>query len=269
MKATVLAAFDGNKKILIQTDSSQSGVLCCIMQDNKPISYASRSLTETEKQWAQIEKEMNAILYACTKFHNYIYGRRITVHTDHKPIVSIMNKEYNKIKNNRLKRIKTKLSIYDLEVKYLDYIKDDISINDVVHSINSEKIQFSDEKLLQFQKETTNDPCLNKVKLYYNNNWPSDKTKLPFKGELYNFWKFRNDITVNNNLIYLDARLIVPFKLRALILELLHETHIGMTKTIKRARSYYYWPNMANDIENFISVHCVPGIKVKNLKNPY
>lgn len=69
MSAPVLTTFDGNEKIVIQTDSSQSGVGCCIMQDNKPISYASRSLTETEKQWAQIEKEMNAILYACTKFH--------------------------------------------------------------------------------------------------------------------------------------------------------------------------------------------------------
>jgi len=155
----------------------------------------------------------------------------------------------------------------------IDYIfkniKYDISINDVVHSFNSEKIQFSDEKLLQFQKETINHPCLKKVRLYYNNNWPSDKTKLPLKRELYKFWKFRNDITVSNNLIYLNDRFIVPFKLRAFILELLHETHIGMTKTVKRARYYYYWPNMATDIENFISVHCVPDIKVKNLKSPY
>lgn len=54
---------------------------------------------------------MNAILFSCTKFHEFIYGRKVTVYTDHKPIVSIMGKEYNKIKNNRLKRIKTKLSI--------------------------------------------------------------------------------------------------------------------------------------------------------------
>lgn len=48
---------------------------------------------------------MNAKLFSCTKLDEFIYGKKITLYTDHKPIVPIMNKEYNKIKNNRLKII--------------------------------------------------------------------------------------------------------------------------------------------------------------------
>lgn len=73
--------------------------------------------------------------------------------------------------------------------------KDDISMNDVLHSIDSEKLQFSNEKLIQFQTETINDLCLNKVLYYYMNNWPNDKSKLTFKDDLVNYWKFRNEIT--------------------------------------------------------------------------
>lgn len=90
-----------------------------MLQNKQPVAYASCSLTTNEIQWAQIEKEMAAILFACNKFHKYIYGRHVIVHSDHKPIVSIMLKDFEKIKNNRLKRIKTKLAVYDIEVKYL------------------------------------------------------------------------------------------------------------------------------------------------------
>jgi hypothetical protein len=46
---------------------------CCLLQEGKPISFASRSLTETEVGYAQIEKEMLSILFATRKFHNYTY----------------------------------------------------------------------------------------------------------------------------------------------------------------------------------------------------
>ena len=62
------------------------------MQEGKPISYASKSLTPSEIKYAQIEKEMLAILFGCKHFHHYIYGREICVQTDHKPLVSIMQK---------------------------------------------------------------------------------------------------------------------------------------------------------------------------------
>ena len=97
IKSPTLKTFDVNKDITIQTDASKYGLGCCVMQDGKPISFASRSMTETEINYPQIDKEMLAIVFSCTKFHNYIYGRKVNVVTDHQPLVSIMKKELNKI----------------------------------------------------------------------------------------------------------------------------------------------------------------------------
>jgi hypothetical protein len=56
------------------------------MQDGHPITYASRSLTQTECSYAQIEKELLAIVFAMERFENYIYSRHVTVESDHKPL---------------------------------------------------------------------------------------------------------------------------------------------------------------------------------------
>ena len=55
------------------------------MQDGAPITFASRAPTYCETQYAQIEKDMLAIVFACEKFAHYIYGKLVTVQSDHKP----------------------------------------------------------------------------------------------------------------------------------------------------------------------------------------
>lgn len=64
------------------------------MQNGLPVSYASRSLTETEKMYSQIEKEYLGICFATQKFHEYIYGRIVNVYTDHKPLIAISKRTY-------------------------------------------------------------------------------------------------------------------------------------------------------------------------------
>jgi len=147
---------------------------------------------------------MAAILCAFHKFHEYIYGRYVLVHSDHKPLVSIMLKDFDKIKNNRFRRIKTKLAVYDIQVQYLpgkemfiadylsrDYIDsdkvDNESINDYVHVINTKNVEFSNDKLEEFKNKNKSDPVLGNVMEYYMSNWPVDKTKLPNLDELRYF----------------------------------------------------------------------------------
>ena len=62
------------------------------MQDGHPVAYASRSLTPTEVQYAQIEKELLAIVFAMEKFETYLYGRKVLVESDHKPLEAIFKK---------------------------------------------------------------------------------------------------------------------------------------------------------------------------------
>ena len=81
----VFAYFDPHKDTVLQVDASKYGLGATLLQEGKPISYASKSLTPSEINYAQIEKEMLAILFGCKHFHHYIYGREICVQTDHKP----------------------------------------------------------------------------------------------------------------------------------------------------------------------------------------
>ena len=103
---------------MIQADASQYGLGACLLQRGKPVAYASRSLSSNEINYAQIEKELLAIVFACAKFHYYIYGFKTTVHSDHKPLEAIFKKPLHQA-SPRLKRMLLRLQKYDLKIKYI------------------------------------------------------------------------------------------------------------------------------------------------------
>ena len=72
---------------------SSRGLGAVLLQDNKPVAFASKSLTETECRYANIERELLAVVYSCERFHTYIYGSNFVVETDHKPlqVISLKN----------------------------------------------------------------------------------------------------------------------------------------------------------------------------------
>ena len=90
--APVLCYFDPRKTSTIQADASKHGLGACLLQQGKPTAYASRSLTSSESNYAQIEKELLVIVFAFEKFHQFIYGFPTKVHSDHKPLESIVTK---------------------------------------------------------------------------------------------------------------------------------------------------------------------------------
>lgn len=90
--APVLAFYDPAKKLVLQTDASKSGLGAALLQDGKPLAYASRALTSTEERYAQIEKEALSIVFGLERFHQYTFGRTTIVENDHKPIEAIVKK---------------------------------------------------------------------------------------------------------------------------------------------------------------------------------
>lgn len=90
----MLAYFDPHKEVTVQVDASKNGLGATIMQEGRPGAYASKLLNSTEQNYAQIEKELYAVLFGCRRFHVYIYiyGGHITVESDHKPLESILRK---------------------------------------------------------------------------------------------------------------------------------------------------------------------------------
>ena len=116
-QAPVLRYFDPKLQLQLQSDASQHGLGACLMQAGQPIAYASRALTETETQYAQIEKEMLSIVFGLERFEQYAYGRKVTVETDHKPLESIFRKSILSAPK-RLQRMLLRLERFDLVVQY-------------------------------------------------------------------------------------------------------------------------------------------------------
>lgn len=264
LKSNILVPFDVNKELVVQCDASQSGLGCCLLQDNKPISFASRSLTDAECNYSQIEKEMLSIVFACNKFSFYTYGRPIKVVNDHKPLLGIMKKQIHKIASAKLQRMRLKLLNFDIilehapgkTIQLADYLSrymvnngekgEDLTITEAILSIN-----VSDERKQEIQRETENDELLREIKKFCKSGWPNHQSKCP--APLKYYYKLRNDILLDDDILFFGERVIIPKSMRKFMLDKLHEPHFGITKTRLRAQELVFWPCINNEIEQMIS----------------
>ena len=98
-------------------DVSNSGLGAVLLQEGKPVACASRSLTSTEKNYAITEKELLAVLFGCERFHQYIYGNKTLVESDHKPLESVMKKPLPRAPA-RLQRMLLHPQRYDFQLSY-------------------------------------------------------------------------------------------------------------------------------------------------------
>ena len=190
----ILRYYNLKEEVTLQCDASQSGLGAALIQNGQPVAFASRALTPMETQYAQIEKELLAIVYACDLFDAYIYGRdTVHVETDHKPLESIMLKPLNSAPK-RLQRMLLKLQKYNLQVKYKKekgekmFLADTLScaylpeVNTCEVAQNLEKVDhtnslaLSDDRLLQLKHASANDPVLQVLRETIRCGWPESKS---------------------------------------------------------------------------------------------
>ena len=89
---TTLAYYDRSQPLTIHTDASEYGLRAALLQHNRPIAFTSKTLTDVETRYANIEQECLSVVFGLEKFHTYIHGRHITVYNDHKPLEMITRK---------------------------------------------------------------------------------------------------------------------------------------------------------------------------------
>ena len=92
---TLLVHYEGSRELRLACDASSYGlgaVISHVMDDGRkrPIAYVSRTLSFSERNYAQIERETLAIVFGVKKIHQFLYGRRFTMITDHKPLLAIL-----------------------------------------------------------------------------------------------------------------------------------------------------------------------------------
>ena len=111
-KPPVLQFFDLAKKVVLSVDTSKVGLGAVCLREGSPVAYDYRVMSDVESRYAQIEKELLASLFAGTKFHDFTYGNKVVIETDHKTLITIVKKPLHAAPA-RLQRMLLQLQRYD------------------------------------------------------------------------------------------------------------------------------------------------------------
>ena len=118
IKAHVLAYYNPQKETVLQTDTSIKGLGACLLQEEKPVYFASKALTETQRRYIAIEIKSLAVAWAVEKFHHFLYGCHFMFETDQKPLEAILSRSVNQ-GTLRLQCILIRTLPYNFTVKYI------------------------------------------------------------------------------------------------------------------------------------------------------
>ena len=268
MSTPVLRYYNLNEEVTLQCDASQSGLGAAMMQNGQPVAYASRALSEVETRYAQIEKELLAVVFACDHFDAYIYGRsRINIETDHKPLESIVLKPLHNAPQ-RLQRMLLKLQKYNLQWKYKKgttmFLADTLSrahlpdvgacdiasnLEGIDHTTDT-LLAVSKDRLLQIKHASSDDPVLQILRETIQQGWPENKRNVPTCIRAYDF---RDELTIQDQLVFKGSRVVIPVALRREMMAMVHASHIGIEGSIRRARDSLYWPRMNAELREYVS----------------
>ena len=95
VRAPVLAYYNPQKETVLQTDASTKGLGACLLQDEKPIYFTSKALTEMQRGYVAIEIESLTVAWAVEKCHHFLYSCHFILKTDQKPLKAILSRSLN------------------------------------------------------------------------------------------------------------------------------------------------------------------------------
>ena len=289
--------------LIVAADASPTGIGGVLLQrapdgQTKAVFHMSKTLDKAQQNYSQIEKEALALVSAVERFRKFIYGRHFILQTDHRPLLALFKTSNTKGLDtrsaNRLKRWALRLIGFDFDIEYIrtenfgqadalsrliQEVRQDSSdpdLEEVVASLQEEEeeflqviqesTQFSQITFEQLQKATLKDGILAEVIDRLQNGWLKSDSK---DKELLPYFHRQENMTVLDNVLVSDDRVVIPQSFRSAVLKKLHLAHPGIRRMMQLARRYFYWPAMHNDIENFVKncYHC-SQVSAAPLKEP-
>ena len=280
--SSVLVHYDTDLPLVLAADASSYGVGAVISHrlpsgEEKPIAFASRTLTRSEENYAQLEKEALALVFGVKKFHQFLYGRQFTLLTDHKPLTIILGSHIGipPLAAARMQRWALLLSAYQYDIRYRQSEchgnADALSRLPIVGApmeeegtrdvevYNVTQLETLPVTYQQLKTATNHDPVLGQVVQCIRNGWPP----VAVSDELKPYVARKLELTLQDDCVLWGTRVVIPKRLQAPILEELHKDHAGICRIKALARSYVWWPGLDREVEQLVA-SCLPCQSVKN-----
>lgn len=284
INAVQLVHYQSDIPLRLATDASKYGIGAVISHvypdgSEHPISFASKTLTETQIGYSQIEKEALSIIYGVTKFHQYLYGRKFELVTDHQALTTLFNpnKKLPVMTLHRLQRWAIVLLSYNYTIRYnstkhhanADALsrlpvgadpefdreeKNMCNVYEVYQSIIDE-CPVNAKSVALFTKDDT---ILKEVGHMISNGWPATFKNSNIQDNLKPYFDRRFSLSLQNGIVLLQSdytRVVIPVALRSQVLHMLHEGHWGKSRMKQMARRYVWFPKIDEEIEK-VSKSC-------------
>ena len=261
---TVLCIYDPNAETKISADASSHGLGAVLLKKHdsewKPVAYTSRFLSDTEANYAQIEKEALASVWACEKFSTYVLGMQFMIETVHKPLVALFGSKHMDKLPPRIFRFRLRLARFDYMISHVAgkmlFTADTLSRaprpfteGDVRHETETEYLMevtfqpvHKDSKSIAKRSRMTQF-----VQRLFNTFSKVGQTNTKLNPFLKHYWKVQGDLVVHKNLLLYGKRIVVPKELQWETLKKLHQGHQGIVRCQERARISVWWPGIGQD----------------------
>ena len=220
-----------------------------MLQDEKPVYFASEVLTDAQKGYVAIEVESLAVAWAMEKFHLFLYTSHFIFKTDQKPLEVILSNSINQA-TPELQKILMRTFPYHFTVKYIPGLtnqlvnclsqlggqKDTTKLPKLhLYQITKQLCTRSDS-LNQLRLATQEDDELALLTHTITQGWPLIIKEVP--NILQSCWTFREELTVEDSLILKGTRIVIPNKKLEAVLKIIHEGHLGLNKYKNVCKGY-------------------------------